>query len=97
MRPGSCASAEHEHALPFRLCSLPTDRQVDDRSEAGGWDRRRCGADPEVQAWKVPAAMTRDRYRPVGAFAPDGPVASLAVKCPRMVIRNTLMRADPGE
>jgi hypothetical protein len=46
--------------------------------------------------WKVLASMTRDTYRPVGAFDPGGPVAPLAVKCPRMVIRNALTWAELG-
>src|SRR5207249_7966790 len=44
----------------------------------------------------VLASITSDRYRPVGALAPGGPVASRAMKRPRMVIRNTLTRAEPG-
>jgi hypothetical protein len=54
------------------------------------------GLMPKSRPRKVLASMTSDRYRPVGAFAPGGREASLAVKCPRIVIRNTLRRAEPG-
>ena len=40
------------------------------------------GRMPKSRPWKVLASITSDRYRPVGALAPGGPVASLAIKVP---------------
>src|SRR5439155_8082892 len=51
---------------------------------------------PKSKPRKVLESITSDRYRPVGALAPGGPVASRAMKRRRMVIRNTLTRAEPG-
>ncbi|MGH3222844.1 MAG: hypothetical protein ACRDPY_29810, partial [Streptosporangiaceae bacterium] len=54
------------------------------------------GLSPKSVTWKVATSTTRDRYRPVGALDPGGPVASLAVKRPCIVSRNTRTPPEPG-
>ena len=70
--------------------------QVRDRPEAGGRDRRRAGAKAGVEHLEGPGVHDDGQVPAGGAAAPGGRGASVAVKCPCIVTRNTGMPPVPG-